>query len=276
MSPGEMVGSRYARRVPERTISPNIVLKLQRTRTMLTWRRNSSNCRGRTALCIRRFMRRNKSCRRCAPVRRFFQITRICSVDSGCSDLIVCPPFSFRGGVQRIRAIEAPVRRGNGRYAQSYATSVAGRLETIDPFRLAIAFVIYQRLKLFSQWYRQNRELKRRSQIITQKLMQGNSEGSLDIELSDEVDNNFEDVDQLRETVKGTEKFVFYNFIDVGGFPMNPVASRIEQRHRQASDGTALRQTSRIRSAGTSDAFDDAVGRRKDSQAEMYVTLVFL
>ncbi|XP_076230534.1 uncharacterized protein LOC116433168 [Nomia melanderi] len=65
---------------------------------------------------------------------------------------------------------------------------------------------MHKAMQQASQWYRQNRELKRRSQIITQKLMQGNSEGSLDIELSDEVDNNFEDVDQLRETVKELSK----------------------------------------------------------------------
>ena len=56
----------------------------------------------------------------------------------------------------------------------------------------------------YFQWYRQNRELKRRSQIITQKLLQSNPDGSLDLEIPDEVDSNFEDLDQLRETVKGT------------------------------------------------------------------------
>lgn len=45
--------------------------------------------------------------------------------------------------------------------------------------------------------------MKRRSQIITQKFLQTNPEDSLDLELSDEVDSNFEDFDQLRETVKG-------------------------------------------------------------------------
>lgn len=65
---------------------------------------------------------------------------------------------------------------------------------------------MHKAMQQASQWYRQNRELKRRSQIITQKLMQNNSEGSLDFELSDEVDSNFEDVDQLRETVKELSK----------------------------------------------------------------------
>ncbi|XP_033322970.2 uncharacterized protein LOC117218575 [Megalopta genalis] len=65
---------------------------------------------------------------------------------------------------------------------------------------------MHKAMQQASQWYRQNRELKRRSQIITQKLQQTNSDGSLDLELSDEVDSNFEDVDQLRETVKELSK----------------------------------------------------------------------
>ncbi|XP_076658601.1 uncharacterized protein LOC143362390 [Halictus rubicundus] len=65
---------------------------------------------------------------------------------------------------------------------------------------------MHKAMQQASQWYRQNRELKRRSQIITQKLMQNNAEGSLDLELPDEVDSNFEDVDQLRETVRELSK----------------------------------------------------------------------
>ncbi|XP_078048861.1 uncharacterized protein LOC144476128 isoform X2 [Augochlora pura] len=65
---------------------------------------------------------------------------------------------------------------------------------------------MHKAMQQATQWYRQNRELKRRSQIITQKLQQTNSDGSLDLELSDEVDSNFEDVDQLRETVKELSK----------------------------------------------------------------------
>ncbi|XP_053979825.1 shootin-1 isoform X1 [Hylaeus volcanicus] len=65
---------------------------------------------------------------------------------------------------------------------------------------------MHKAMQQASQWYRQNRELKRRSQIITQKFLQNNHDGSLDIDVSDEVDSNFEDLDQLRETVKG--KFV--------------------------------------------------------------------
>ncbi|XP_017799126.1 PREDICTED: shootin-1 isoform X1 [Habropoda laboriosa] len=65
---------------------------------------------------------------------------------------------------------------------------------------------MHKAMQQASQWYRQNRELKRRSQIITQKLLQSNPEGSLDLEISDEVDSNFEDLDQLRETVKELSK----------------------------------------------------------------------
>ncbi|XP_031368948.1 shootin-1 [Apis laboriosa] len=65
---------------------------------------------------------------------------------------------------------------------------------------------MHKAMQQASQWYRQNRELKRRSQIITQKFLQTNPEDSLDLELSDEVDSNFEDFDQLRETVKELSK----------------------------------------------------------------------
>ncbi|KZC10981.1 PREDICTED: shootin-1 [Dufourea novaeangliae] len=65
---------------------------------------------------------------------------------------------------------------------------------------------MHKAMQQASQWYRQNRELKRRSQIISQKLLQANPEGSLDIEISDEVDSNFEDLEQLRETVKELSK----------------------------------------------------------------------
>ncbi|CAK9831011.1 hypothetical protein ANTRET_LOCUS8080 [Anthophora retusa] len=65
---------------------------------------------------------------------------------------------------------------------------------------------MHKAMQQASQWYRQNRELKRRSQIITQKLLQSNPEGALDLEISDEVDSNFEDLDQLRETVKELSK----------------------------------------------------------------------
>ncbi|XP_060822026.1 shootin-1 [Bombus pascuorum] len=65
---------------------------------------------------------------------------------------------------------------------------------------------MHKAMQQASQWYRQNRELKRRSQIIAQKLLQSNPEGSLDLEIADEVDSNFEDLDQLRETVKELSK----------------------------------------------------------------------
>ncbi|CAL7946329.1 unnamed protein product [Xylocopa violacea] len=65
---------------------------------------------------------------------------------------------------------------------------------------------MHKAMQQASQWYRQNRELKRRSQVMAQKLLQSNPEGSLDLELSDEVDSNFEDLDQLRETVKELSK----------------------------------------------------------------------
>ncbi|XP_076245229.1 uncharacterized protein LOC143185838 isoform X2 [Calliopsis andreniformis] len=65
---------------------------------------------------------------------------------------------------------------------------------------------MHKAMQQASQWYRQNRELKRRSQIIAQKSMQNNPDGALDFELSDEVDSNFEDLDQLRESVKELSK----------------------------------------------------------------------
>lgn len=44
--------------------------------------------------------------------------------------------------------------------------------------------------------------MKRKSQIIAQKYLQINPAGSIDLDISDEVDTNFEDIDQLRETVR--------------------------------------------------------------------------
>lgn len=62
---------------------------------------------------------------------------------------------------------------------------------------------MHKAMQQASQWYRQNRELKRRSQIMTQKFLHNNPEQSLDFDLSDEVDtSNFEDLDELRQTVK--------------------------------------------------------------------------
>ncbi|XP_012229435.2 shootin-1 [Linepithema humile] len=61
---------------------------------------------------------------------------------------------------------------------------------------------MHKAMQQASQWYRQNRELKRRSQIIAQKLLHSNPEELLGFDVSDEVDSNFEDLDQLRQTVK--------------------------------------------------------------------------
>lgn len=58
----------------------------------------------------------------------------------------------------------------------------------------------------YFQWYKQNRELKRKSQIIAQKYLQIHPGGSVDLDITDEVDSNFEDLDQLRETVRGNLK----------------------------------------------------------------------
>ncbi|XP_017881052.1 shootin-1 [Ceratina calcarata] len=65
---------------------------------------------------------------------------------------------------------------------------------------------MHKAMQQASQWYRQNCELKRRSQIITQKLLQTNPDGAMDFEFSDEIDSNFEDLDQLREMVKELSK----------------------------------------------------------------------
>ncbi|RLU17611.1 hypothetical protein DMN91_009847 [Ooceraea biroi] len=61
---------------------------------------------------------------------------------------------------------------------------------------------MHKAMQQASQWYRQNRELKRRSQIIAQNFLHSNPEKAVDFEVSDEVDSNFEDLDQLRQTVK--------------------------------------------------------------------------
>ncbi|XP_011701532.1 PREDICTED: shootin-1 isoform X2 [Wasmannia auropunctata] len=61
---------------------------------------------------------------------------------------------------------------------------------------------MHKAMQQASQWYRQNRELKRRSQIMAQKFLHSNPDESLHFDVSDEVDSNFEDLDQLRQTVK--------------------------------------------------------------------------
>ncbi|KYN05335.1 PREDICTED: shootin-1-like [Cyphomyrmex costatus] len=61
---------------------------------------------------------------------------------------------------------------------------------------------MHKAMQQASQWYRQNRELKRRSQIMAQKFLHNNPDESLHLDMSDEVDSNFEDLDQLRQTVK--------------------------------------------------------------------------
>lgn len=72
-------------------------------------------------------------------------------------------------------------------------------------------------LSLF-QWYRQNRELKRRSQVIAQKILESNPEGLPDVDLSDEVDSNNEDLEQLRETVRGISGFLHYGHFSTFSF----------------------------------------------------------
>lgn len=61
---------------------------------------------------------------------------------------------------------------------------------------------MHKAMQQASQWYRQNRELKRRSQIMAQKFLHSNPDESLHFDLSDEVDSNFDDLEQLRQTVK--------------------------------------------------------------------------
>ncbi|XP_014203365.1 shootin-1 isoform X2 [Copidosoma floridanum] len=68
---------------------------------------------------------------------------------------------------------------------------------------------MHKAMQQASQWYRQNRELKRRSQVITQRYLQTNPEVLEDfLEVSDEVDNQNEDIEQLRESVTELSKEV--------------------------------------------------------------------
>ncbi|XP_011165562.1 shootin-1 [Solenopsis invicta] len=61
---------------------------------------------------------------------------------------------------------------------------------------------MHKAMQQASEWYRQNRELKRRSHILVQKFQRNNPDELLHFDMSDEVDSNFEDLDQLRQTVK--------------------------------------------------------------------------
>ncbi|XP_016842663.1 shootin-1 isoform X2 [Nasonia vitripennis] len=60
---------------------------------------------------------------------------------------------------------------------------------------------MHKAMQQASQWYRQNRELKRRSQVITQKYLLSNPDALNEFDLPDEVDNHADDIEQLRETV---------------------------------------------------------------------------
>ncbi|XP_058797986.1 shootin-1-like isoform X2 [Phymastichus coffea] len=60
---------------------------------------------------------------------------------------------------------------------------------------------MHKAMQQASQWYQQNRELKRRSQVITQRYLQANPDALNDFDLQDEVDNHADDIEQLRETV---------------------------------------------------------------------------
>lgn len=61
---------------------------------------------------------------------------------------------------------------------------------------------MHRAMQQATQWYKQNRELKRKSQVLAQKFLQVNPEGIVDIDISDEVDSNSDDTEQLRETVR--------------------------------------------------------------------------
>ncbi|XP_046434545.1 shootin-1 isoform X1 [Neodiprion fabricii] len=63
---------------------------------------------------------------------------------------------------------------------------------------------MHRAMQQATQWYKQNRELKRKSQVLAQKFLQVNPEGivDIDIDISDEVDSNSDDTEQLRETVR--------------------------------------------------------------------------
>ncbi|XP_015597235.1 shootin-1 [Cephus cinctus] len=61
---------------------------------------------------------------------------------------------------------------------------------------------MHKAMQQASQWYKQNRELKRKSQVLTQKFLQVHPEGVDDIDISDEVDSNPDDIEELRETVR--------------------------------------------------------------------------
>lgn len=43
--------------------------------------------------------------------------------------------------------------------------------------------------------------------MIAQKILESNPDGLPDVDLSDEVDSNNEDLEQMRETVRGIESY---------------------------------------------------------------------
>ncbi|XP_043256944.1 shootin-1 [Colletes gigas] len=104
---------------------------------------------------------------------------------------------------------------------------------------------MHKAMQQASQWYRQNRELKRRSQIITQKLLENSADG-LDIEVPDEVDSNFEDLDQLRETVKELSKEIARLQTELHSARLQEFEAQEQVTHltTQLEEERALRQNS--------------------------------
>lgn len=58
-------------------------------------------------------------------------------------------------------------------------------------------------LSNYFQWYKQNRQLKRRSHIIAEKVLLTNPEMLPDLDLTDDVDSNDNDTERLRGSIKG-------------------------------------------------------------------------
>ncbi|XP_070164886.1 shootin-1 [Polyergus mexicanus] len=104
---------------------------------------------------------------------------------------------------------------------------------------------MHKAMQQASQWYRQNRELKRRSQIIAQKFLHNNPEQSLDFDLSDEVDNqSFEDLDELRQMVKelSSEVARFQTELHSARLQEFEAQEQVTQLTTQLEEERALRQ----------------------------------
>ncbi|XP_011313639.1 uncharacterized protein [Fopius arisanus] len=74
---------------------------------------------------------------------------------------------------------------------------------------------LHKAMQQASQWYKQNRQLKRQSLVLTQRILESRPDALADdLCLSDEVDaNEIDDAEELRQTITGWYHIKFIGII---------------------------------------------------------------